>query len=163
MHIYVCTDTHTYIMYTHIYIYGCESKCKAPIHTLNPQADPYPRSIPKRRWSRPIHTSGSPRADPYPNFDATPYIYIIYIYIFIILSVCVIYAHTLHTDTHTLYIYIYIIYNIYIYTYSVIVCGNAPLEARTWDSRFFLQMACCGYESNYVKPLSTSTRHGWCG
>ena len=35
-----------------------------PIHT--------PRSIPKRRWSRPIHTSGSPRADPYPNFDATP-------------------------------------------------------------------------------------------
>ena len=57
-----------------IYIYGCESKCKAPIHTLNPQADPYPRSIPKRRWSRPFHTSGSPRADPYPNFDATPYI-----------------------------------------------------------------------------------------
>ena len=59
------------------HIYGCESKCKAPIHTLNPQADPYPRSIPKRRWSRPIHTSGSPRADPYPNFDATPYIYIL--------------------------------------------------------------------------------------
>ena len=59
-----------------IYIYGCESKWKAPIHTLNPQADPYPRSIPKRRWSRPIHTSGSPRADPYPNFDATPYMYI---------------------------------------------------------------------------------------
>ena len=57
-----------------IYIYGCESKCKAPIHTLNPQTDPYPRSIPKRRWSRPIHTSGSPRADPYPNFDANPYI-----------------------------------------------------------------------------------------
>ena len=29
-----------------------------------------PRSIP---WThRPIHTSGSPRADPYPNFDATP-------------------------------------------------------------------------------------------
>ena len=54
-------------------LYGCESKCKAPIHTLNPQADLYPRSIPKRRWSRPIHTSGSPRADPYPNFDATPY------------------------------------------------------------------------------------------
>ena len=54
--------------------YGCESKCKAPIHTLNPQADPYPRSIPKRRWSRPIHTSGSPRADPCPNFDATPYV-----------------------------------------------------------------------------------------
>ena len=48
-----------------------KSKCKAPIHTLNPQADPYPRSIPKRRWSRPFHTSGSPRADPYPNFDAT--------------------------------------------------------------------------------------------
>ena len=63
----------------YIYIYGCKSKYKAPIHTLNPQADPYPRSIPKRRWSRPIHTSGSPRADPYPNFDATPYIYI-YIY-----------------------------------------------------------------------------------
>ena len=53
--------------------HGCESKCKAPIHTLNPQADPYPRSIPKRRWSRPIHTSGSLRADPYPNFDATPH------------------------------------------------------------------------------------------
>ena len=52
---------------------GCESECKAPIHTLNPQTDPYPRSIPKRRWSRPIHTSGSPRADPYPNFDANPY------------------------------------------------------------------------------------------
>ena len=50
----------------------CESKCKAPIHTLNPHAGPYPRSIPKRRWSRPFHTSGSPRADPYPNFDATP-------------------------------------------------------------------------------------------
>ena len=42
----------------------------------NPQADPYPRSIPKPKWSRPIHTSGSPRADPYPNFDATPYVYI---------------------------------------------------------------------------------------
>ena len=28
-------------------LYGYESKCKAPIHTLNPQADPYPRSIPK--------------------------------------------------------------------------------------------------------------------
>ena len=55
------------------FIYGCESKYKAPIHTLNPQADPYPRSIPKRRWSRPFHTSGSPRADPYLNFDATPY------------------------------------------------------------------------------------------
>jgi len=51
---------------------GCESKCKAPIYTLNPQADPYPRSIPKRRWSRPIHTSRSPRADPYPNFDTIP-------------------------------------------------------------------------------------------
>ena len=25
-------------------IFGCKSKCKAPIHTLNPQADPYPRS-----------------------------------------------------------------------------------------------------------------------
>ena len=54
--------------------YGCESKCKAPIHTLNPHTDPYPRSIPKCRWSRPIHTSGSPRADPYPNFDANPYV-----------------------------------------------------------------------------------------
>ena len=51
----------------------CESKCKSPIHTLNPQADPYPRSRPKCRWSRPIQTSGSPRADPYPNFDAQPY------------------------------------------------------------------------------------------
>ena len=51
-----------YILYIYyIYIYGCESKCKALIHTLNPQADPYPRSIRKRRWSRPIHTSGSPR------------------------------------------------------------------------------------------------------
>ena len=48
---------------THI-AHGCESKCKAPIHTLNPQADPYPRSIPKGRWSRPIHTSGSLRAKP---------------------------------------------------------------------------------------------------
>ena len=57
-------------------LYGYESKCKAPIHTLNPQADPYPRSIPKRRWSRPFHTSGSPRADPYPNFDATPNTYV---------------------------------------------------------------------------------------
>ena len=56
--------------------YGCESKYKAPIHTLNPQDDPYPRSIPKRRWSRPFHTSGSPRADPYPNFDATPYVFV---------------------------------------------------------------------------------------
>ena len=35
-----------------------------PIHT--------PGSIPKRRWSRPIHTSRSPRADPYPNFDTIP-------------------------------------------------------------------------------------------
>ena len=49
---------------TYLSIYGYESKCKAPIHTLNPQADPYPRSIPKPKWSRPIHTSGSPRADP---------------------------------------------------------------------------------------------------
>jgi hypothetical protein len=32
-----------------------------------------PRCIPKRRWSRPIHMSGSPRVDSYsyPNFDAT--------------------------------------------------------------------------------------------
>ena len=39
------------IIYQYIYIHGCETKCKeckAPIHTLNPQADPYP------------------------NFDATP-------------------------------------------------------------------------------------------
>ena len=44
--------TYVYIYidaYICIYIYGCESKYKAPIHTLNPQDDPYPRSIPKRR------------------------------------------------------------------------------------------------------------------
>ena len=29
--------------------YAYESKYKAPIHTLNPQADPYPSSIPKSR------------------------------------------------------------------------------------------------------------------
>ena len=48
-----------------------------PWTSLSPQADPYPPSIPKRKWSRPIHKSGSPRADPYPNFDATSYIYYI--------------------------------------------------------------------------------------
>ena len=30
-------------------LHGCESKCKSPIHTLNPQANPYPRSRPKCR------------------------------------------------------------------------------------------------------------------
>ena len=59
-------------MYLSIYLSGCESKRKFPSHTLNPQADPYPWSILERRWSRPIHTSGSPRADTYLNFDATP-------------------------------------------------------------------------------------------
>ena len=84
-YVYIYIYIYTFnIIYIYIYIYGYESKWKAPIHTLNPQADPYPRSIPKRRWSRPIHTSGSPRADPYPNFEATPYIYnILYIWVVI--------------------------------------------------------------------------------
>ena len=78
-------------IYVYIYTYGCESKCKAPIHTLNPQADQYPRSIPNHRWSRPIHTSGSPGAYPYPNSDATPiYIYIIY------LSIYILYIYIMH-------------------------------------------------------------------
>ena len=76
------TEHLMFIQYTSLHmvrkiinIYGYKSKSKAPIHTLNPQANPYPRSISTRRWSRPIHTSGSLRANPYPNFDATPYIY----------------------------------------------------------------------------------------
>ena len=39
----------------------------------NVQPDPYPRPIPQLRWSRPIHTSGSPQVDPYLTFNATPY------------------------------------------------------------------------------------------
>ena len=63
----------TYIYALNVFrfsLHGYESKCKSPIHTLNPQADPYSRSRPKHRWSRPIQMFGSPRADPYPNFDA---------------------------------------------------------------------------------------------
>ena len=101
--VYICTDL---VICIYIYIYGCESKCKAPIHTLNPQADPYPRSIPKRRWSRPIHTSGSPGADPYPNFDATPYIHI-YIYIHRHMDNIYIVNHpssSLHMNIHDIYV-----------------------------------------------------------
>ena len=61
---YVCT------------IYGCESKCKAPIHTLNPQADPYPRSISTRRWSRPIHIRLDHRGPIHTRILTQPHIYI---------------------------------------------------------------------------------------
>ena len=57
------------------------------------RADPYPPSIPKRRWSRAIHTSGSLGADPYPNFGATPYVYI-YVCMYIYTHVSIILGET---------------------------------------------------------------------
>ena len=68
-----------------------------------------PRCIPKRRWSRPIHMSGSPRVDSYsyPNFDATMrnsiklYIYI-YTYIYIYIHI---YIYTVNFPTNPVVVY----------------------------------------------------------
>ena len=73
-----------------------------------------PRSIPKRRWSRPFHTSGSPRADPYPNFDATPYIDYNYIYAYTIIHICISLSFILKC-MYILYIYVCVCVYDYIY------------------------------------------------
>ena len=79
----------------------------------------YSRSIP---WThRPIHT-----ADPYPNFDAPPYIsyiYIWYIYIYIYLYIIIIiiyHIYIIHYIYHT-YIYHTHIYIIHIYIYHTYI------------------------------------------
>ena len=128
MPIYIFIHLYIYIhiyIYTYIYTYMDASQ--------NAQADPYPeptglsipRSIPKPRWSRPIHTSGSPRADPYPNFDATSYIITSnYKYIYI-------YTHVF------IYIYVYVYICIYIYIYIYIyICTHTCMHAYFWFYTF---------------------------
>ena len=133
MYIYIIIYIYIYIRIYYIYIlvieyiYSYESKCKAPIHTLNPQADPYRRSIPKRRWSRPIHTSGSPRADPYPNFEATPYT--LYIYIWVVIYVdydrlCIVILFLLRCQLRNMYIKSRPLRLVWAAERAIVLCGD---------------------------------------
>ena len=111
-----------------------------PIHT----PDPYQNA---GRWSRPFHTSGSPRADPYPNFDATMCIYIcdytytiIYIYdIYFIVFICIM-------------IWYNIIYNIIIFECVCVCCAIFGIYWQAQEThgglhvlqtRFCLRCAAC--------------------
>ena len=96
------TGIYIYMLsYIHIYIYKymAASQNLPPIHTLNPQANPYRRSI--------------------PEFWRTPHIFIIYIYdIYIYIYISYIsYIYIYHTYIYISYIYIYIYIIIYIYIY----------------------------------------------
>ena len=131
-------------IYVYIYTYGCESKCKAPIHTLNPQADQYPRSIPNHRWSRPIHTSGSPGAYPYPNSDATP-IYILSIYLFIFY----IYIYHAFNHMHVIRLRVDITAPVFRFTLQPRILSNGSdlehslPETRAPPSRQIVVSRCC--------------------